>query len=58
MSSGFLTLAAGYAIYPYAETLAELSAYRVIYAIGIGAVTGMFGDRSLPTTRRRRIAAS
>jgi MFS family permease len=41
--AGFLTLAAGYAIYPFAETLAELSIYRVVYAVGIGAVTGMLG---------------
>lgn len=39
---GFATLGLGYVIYPYAETLTELSFYRVVYAVGIGAVTGMF----------------
>ena len=39
---GFLTLALGYIVYPFATTLTELSAFRIIYAVGIGAVTGMF----------------
>jgi MFS family permease len=39
---GFVTLGIGYIVYPFAETLTELSFYRIIYAIGIGAVTGMF----------------
>lgn len=38
---GFVTLAIGYAIYPYATTLTELSLARLVYAVGIGAVTGM-----------------
>ena len=39
---GFVTLGIAYVIYPFAETLTELSLYRVVYAVGIGAVTGMF----------------
>lgn len=38
---GFLTLAIGYAIFPYATNLTELSVARLVYAVGIGAVTGM-----------------
>ncbi len=38
---GFLTLAIGYVIFPYATNLTELSIARLIYALGIGAVTGM-----------------
>ncbi len=40
-AAGFLTLAIGYAIYPYATSLTELSFARVIYSLGIGAMTGM-----------------
>jgi MFS family permease len=40
--AGFATLGAGYALYPYATTLAELSLFRIVYALGIAAVTGMF----------------
>ncbi len=39
---GFLTLATGYLLYPFATTLTELSLFRIVYAVGIGAVTGMF----------------
>ncbi len=39
---GFLTLALSYIVYPFATTLTELSLFRIIYAVGIGAVTGMF----------------
>jgi MFS family permease len=39
--AGFLTLALGYVVFPYATNLTELSIGRVIYALGIGAVTGM-----------------
>jgi MFS family permease len=40
-AAGFITLAIGYAIYPYATSLTELSFARVIYSLGIGAMTGM-----------------
>ena len=39
--AGFLTLALGYVVFPYATNLFELSIGRIIYALGIGAVTGM-----------------
>jgi MFS family permease len=38
---GFATLAIGYAVFPYATSLTELSVARLVYAVGIGAVTGM-----------------
>ena len=38
---GFVTLGIGYAIYPYATDMTELSLARLVYAVGIGAVTGM-----------------
>lgn len=40
-ASGMLAMTAAYLLYPFAETVAELAFYRVIYAIGIGAATGM-----------------
>lgn len=40
-AAGLLALAMGYLLYPYAGSMAELSVYRVIYALGIGAATGM-----------------
>ena len=40
-AAGFITLALGYAIYPYASSITELSLARVIYSLGIGAMTGM-----------------
>lgn len=39
--AGFCTLALGYIMFPYASTMTELSFARLIYALGIGAVTGM-----------------
>ena len=38
---GFLTMGLGYALYPTADTVTELTLYRVIYAIGIATSTGM-----------------
>jgi MFS family permease len=38
---GFLATAVGYLVYPLATNLVELSAFRVVYAVGIGATTGM-----------------
>ena len=40
-AAGFLTLAVGYAIYPYATSMTELSLARVLYSLGVGAMTGM-----------------
>jgi MFS family permease len=39
--AGFCTLALGYVLFPYASNMVELSAARLLYALGIGAVTGM-----------------
>jgi MFS family permease len=39
--AGFLTLALGYVLFPFATNMTELSAARLVYALGIGAVTGM-----------------
>lgn len=36
---GFVGLALGYALFPYAGTVTELALVRVIYSIGLGAVT-------------------
>jgi MFS family permease len=38
---GLVTVGVAYALYPFATTLTELSLFRVIYAVGIGAATGM-----------------
>lgn len=38
---GFLTMGLGYALYPTADTVLELTLYRIIYAIGIATSTGM-----------------
>lgn len=38
---GMVALAAGYVLYPFATTLFELSLYRVVYAVGIAAATGV-----------------
>jgi MFS family permease len=40
--AGFVVLGAGYALYPLATGIGELSLYRIVYALGIAAVTGMF----------------
>lgn len=39
--AGFLTLAMGYVLFPFANNMMELSLARLVYALGIGAVTGM-----------------
>jgi len=39
-SAGFLLLAVAYALYPLARSVADLTLYRMIYALGIVAVTG------------------
>lgn len=38
---GFLATAAGYLLFPLATNIWDLSLYKVVYAIGIGATTGM-----------------
>ncbi len=39
-TAGFLVLALAYILYPSAKNVAELTAYRMIYAVGVVAVTG------------------
>jgi MFS family permease len=38
---GLLGMGAAYAFYPFAESVGELTIYRVIYALGLGTSTGM-----------------
>ena len=38
---GYLVLAIGYALYPFANSTGELTLYRIIYALGIAATTCM-----------------
>jgi len=38
---GLLAMGASYLFYPFAESVGELTIYRVIYAIGLGTSTGM-----------------
>jgi MFS family permease len=40
-SIGMLVMGIAYGLYPFAESVAELTVYRVIYAVGLGAATGM-----------------
>jgi MFS family permease len=38
---GLLAMGAAYVFYPFADSVGELTIYRVIYAIGLGTSTGM-----------------
>ena len=38
---GMFIMGIAYGLYPWAESVAELTVYRVIYAVGLGAATGM-----------------
>lgn len=40
-SVGFIFMGIAYALYPFADSLPELTAYRVVYAVGIGLATAM-----------------
>lgn len=57
---GFCCLAAGYALFPYAETVGELAVIRIIYSLGVGAVTAgiatLLGDYAVPEYRGRLVA--
>jgi MFS family permease len=57
---GFLMMAVGYAFYPWADSIGELTIYRVIYAAGIGAATAMLqtllADYPSEKTRGRTVA--
>jgi MFS family permease len=38
---GFIFMGIAYALYPFADSLPELTAYRMVYAVGIGLATAM-----------------
>jgi MFS family permease len=38
---GYLFMGIAYAFYPFADSVAELTGYRVVYAVGIGLATAM-----------------
>lgn len=38
---GFVFMGIAYALYPFADSVTELTAYRVVYAVGIGLATAM-----------------
>jgi MFS family permease len=42
-AAGMLTMGLGYLLYPFAGSVQELIVYRAIYALGLGASTGMLG---------------
>jgi MFS family permease len=42
-AAGLLAMGVAYFLYPLASSVAELGAYRVVYAVGIAAATGMLG---------------
>jgi len=59
-SVGIAIMGLGYALYPFAESVTELLVYRAVYAVGLGASTGMVGtliaDYSADTTRGKFVA--
>jgi len=42
-AAGIAIMGLGYALYPFAESVFDLMVYRAIYAVGLGASTGMVG---------------
>jgi MFS family permease len=40
---GYLVMALGYALYPFASSTGELTVYRIVYALGVAATTCMLG---------------
>jgi MFS family permease len=38
---GFVFMAIAYALYPFVSSVGELTAYRMLYAVGVGAATAM-----------------
>ena len=61
-AAGMFIMGISYLLYPYAETVGELTAYRFIYAIGMGASTGMLqtivSDYPAESSRGRLVALS
>jgi MFS family permease len=56
---GFCALALGYALFPYAGNETELALVRIIYSLGLGAVTGMLatllGDYAVAEDRGKLV---
>lgn len=40
-TAGFIFMGIAYALYPFAGSVTELTAYRIVYAVGIGLATAM-----------------
>jgi MFS family permease len=59
-AAGIAIMGLGYALYPFAETVVELMVFRAIYAVGLGASTGMVGtliaDYPADTSRGKFVA--
>ena len=59
---GMLVMGLSYFLFPFANSVGELTFYRVIYAIGMGAATGMLGtvtaDYPQNRTRGKMIAVT
>jgi MFS family permease len=59
-AGAFLVLALGYALYPLATTVAELTAFRVVFALGLAANTAMLpavaNDYAVDESRGKVIA--
>ncbi len=57
---GMLVMATAYFLYPFSSSVGELTLYRVIYAVGIGAAIGMLGtivaDYPKESSRGRMVA--
>jgi MFS family permease len=43
LALGMIGMGSAYMLYPFAESIGELSAYRFLYALGLGSATGMLG---------------
>jgi len=46
LGAGLLIIALSYVLYPLASSVTELTVYRMIYAVGVAAATGMLGTLS------------
>jgi MFS family permease len=59
-AAGFVLMGAGFALYPLAGSIAELTAYRIVYAIGTVIATGVLAtvvtDYPQEATRGRAVA--
>ena len=59
---GMLVMGLSYFLFPFANSVGELTLYRIIYAIGMGAATGMLGtvtaDYPQNRTRGKMIAVT